>query len=246
MKRTRVLTGAFVAAAMISPAAVVSAGVASAATAPPSKPSTAQLLTLALASADREGSVHWVSVADVGAAKLVITTDAGQSAGYQTNVASEQGQEAMVTERLAGATAYVRGNALGLEVLLNFTAKAAATEAGKWLSVTKGGPDYSLISAGLTVSTTMAELEMGGTVKSAPPVTINGQRTLGLRGATKPYGGAPSVDETLYVAATGTVLPVRAVQTHQGTVNTVNFTKWGETVPRVIPAGAAPIQASWI
>jgi hypothetical protein len=225
---------------------MASAGMASAATATPSKASPAQLLSMALASADHEGSVHWVSVAKVGAAKLVITTDAGRSTGYQTNVVSEQGQEATVTERLVGTTAYVRGNALGLEVELNFTATAAADEAGKWLSVSKGGPDYELIAAGLTVSTTMAELEIAGTVKSAPSVTINGQRTLGLRGATKPIGGAPSVDETLYVTATGTVLPVRAVQTHQGTVNTVNFTNWGETVPRVKPPASTPIKASWL
>ncbi|HTW09968.1 MAG TPA: hypothetical protein VME46_20870 [Acidimicrobiales bacterium] len=223
-----------------------SAGVAGAASSGTAE-SPAGLVKAALAAADAQSSVHWVSKGKVGGASIVITTQAGQSDGYQTYVISEQSASAELAEADVGQTCFVNGDAVGLEAVLNFKSTPAAAEAGKWLSDKPGGPEYQEIAAGLTLSTTMAPLEMQGTVKALPGKTIAGHRVLAVRGNSEPFEGNPSVPETLYVAATGKMLPVEAVQeeSKQLTV-TIDFSRWGSPVQVQAPSGAVAIQKSWI
>jgi hypothetical protein len=202
------------------------------------------LLNLALATADREPSVHWVTtLGDKGHAVGTITTYAGKAVGHQTGLI--QGK-ATITARLVNGWAYATGNALGLQALLDFKAAPAAIEAGKWLFATDAGPDYKRIAIGLTVATSIDDLEMMGTVSSAPAALINGKRALGLRGRTRPYDGSPSVLETLYVSPSATPLPVKAIQSEGSLSETTLFSEWGQPVIATAPHDAVRIKASWL
>lgn len=71
---------------------------------------------------------------------------------------------------------------------------------------------FQRLASGLTVRTVMAPVALAGPLSLLPPTTVLGQRVVGIKGKTATGIRVPAVPEVLYVRASGTPLPVEAVE----------------------------------
>jgi hypothetical protein len=207
--------------------------------------SPALAVAAAISAGESEPSVHWVTTGSSGGTSTTLSTDAGRSSGWQTvtyTAATEGGTEqAELTIELVDGAGYMIGNAEGLYVE-GLTTAESTDEAGKWISIPVSSPIYQPSIDGLTIKTTMKELQMSGAVTAKAPVRINGHRDLGYEGKTKPAQGQPSIPETLYVGSIGSHLPVKVVETGATTV----FSEWGTAISVTKPTGPITLRSSWL
>lgn len=215
----------------------------SAASAAPAMASTspAQAVSAALSGAQKQSSVRWASSVTAKGITNTIVTQAGRSAGSQLITWSEGKNAAYLAIELVSGVGYMTGTAGGLYAE-GFTQTAAVSEAEKWISLTSSSSAYASTVSGLTIATTMEQMQMAGPVTSVPAVTISGHQYPGYKGMTKPFQGGPALDETIYISTTATPLPVKAVQD----TSTVVFGDWGEAIKVSVPKGAVPIQSGWL
>ena len=201
----------------------------------------AQAVSAALSGAERQASVRWASSVTTKGITNSIVTQAGRSAGSQLITWSEGKNAAYLAIELVNGTGYMTGTAGGLYAE-GFTQAAATSEAGKWISLTAASPAYTSTVSGLTIATTMEQMQMSGSVTSVPAVVIVGHSYPGYKGVTKPFEGGAALHETIYVSTTATPLPVKAVQD----TSSVVFGDWGEAISVSVPKGAVPIQSGWL
>ncbi len=210
----------------------------------------AQLLHASLEAAQGEAGVDWVGTSHSSAGSVTLTTKAGRHDGLQSinfRVGSQTGQISII---LVGTMVYLRGNVFGLEQYLGFSNSAAKNEAGRWFSISE--PDASLVTiyetvaAGLTVSTTVAELGMTGPITQTAAKSVAGQHAIGIRGTTLPDSAVPSTPQTLYVKSTGEHLPVEALQTYERQTSSEVLGDWGQAPSVHAPSRAVPLQLSWL
>jgi hypothetical protein len=210
----------------------------------------AQLLDASLKAAQGETGVDWFGTSHNSVGTVTLTTKAGRHDGLQSinfRVGAKTGQISII---LVGTTVYLRGNVFGLEQYLGFSSSAGQKEAGRWFSISE--PDASLVTiyqsvaAGLTVSTTVAELGMTGPITQTAARNVAGQHAIGIRGTTLPNSAIPSTPQVLYVKSTGEHLPVEAVQTYKGQTSSEVLRAWGQAPSVRAPSGAVPLLLSWL
>jgi hypothetical protein len=165
----------------------------------------------------------------------------------RTESISAAGQTADLSTVLVGSTAYLRGNYLGLRSFMDFTDAAAQNEAGHWLFLKQAKPAqarlYEEVAAGLTVPSLVSQLPMFGTLTLEPLRVVHGESVYGVKGEK---GAGSTIEETLYVRATGAHLPVELDYTYKGISVALVFTTWGQPPAVTAPTGAVPVQASWL
>ncbi len=188
-----------------------------------------------------QSSVRWVTTESANGVKVVIISDVGHSKGSQIITWSQGQAQGLLSVVLVKGTAYLIGNGAGL-YLQGFTAAAATKEANKWIAVATTSAAYAPAADGLTVSSALDPLMMGGPVTAVGGTKILGLSTLGFQGTSKPSQGQAGVAEKLYVRSTGAPLPVEVVQNNTTTV----FNNWGEAIKVSVPLGAVAIQATWL
>jgi hypothetical protein len=222
-------------------AGVATAVVASVAPAAPAGASTTPAQAVSAALSGGQSSVRWVSSLTSKGITNTIVTQAGRSKGSQLITWSQGKNSAYLAIELVNGTGYMTGTAGGLYAE-GFTQAAAISEAGKWISLTASSALYTSTVSGLTMATTMEQMQMAGPVASIPAVTIAGHSYPGYKGVTKPFEGGPALHETIYVSTTATPLPVKAVQDS----TTVLFGNWGQAINVSVPKGAVPVQPGWL
>jgi hypothetical protein len=203
--------------------------------------SPAEAVSAALSGAQKQSSVRWASSVTTKGITNTIVTQAGHSSGSQLITWSEGKNAAYLAIELVSDVGYMTGTAGGLYAE-GFTQTAAVSEAGKWISLTSSSSAYASTVSGLTIATTMQQMQMAGPVTSVAAVTIAGHTYPGYKGMTKPFQGGPALTETLYISTTATPLPVKAIQD----TSTVVFGDWGEAIKVSVPKGAVPIQSGWL
>lgn len=201
----------------------------------------AQEVAAALNAGLGQHSVRWTSTESANGIKLGIVSDVGPAAGSQVITWTQGPTEGVLSVVFIHGTAYLIGDPAGLYVQ-GFTSAAATAEANKWIAVKPSSAAYASAAAGLTISSALAPLKMGGSVTTAPGAKILGMATVGFKGTSKPFEGQPRAPEELYLRSSGTPLPVEVVQ--KGT--TTQFDNWGEPIKVTAPLGAVTIQASWL
>jgi hypothetical protein len=174
------------------------------------------------------------------------TTYVGKEAGSQSVTIVKSTGKGSVSVIVVGTTAYFKANTLGLDAV-GFEPSAAQAEAGKWISVTEATETsfYQSVAGGITSASVSAELTMSAPVTELRSRVLR-QNVIELKGTAAP---AAQVDtgtvDSLYVAASGSHLPVELVQSDSGVGSTYMYSHWGQ-VPRVSPPrGAVAYQASW-
>lgn len=203
------------------------------------------LLAASLKAANAQPSVHFVATSTVGTRSITITADAAAATGSQVIVLREDKKTGHVTGRYVGSTVYFRGNTVGLEDYLGMPTTLAPKYSGKWISFGSSTEDYSSIAKSMTISAAVAQISVKAPITGGGHATVGGQAAVGVRGTTTTLSSKGKKGKaTLYVAATGSPLPIRyngtGKQKKQKETGQVTFSKWGETVNPTAPAGAVP------
>lgn len=203
--------------------------------------SAASELKSVLAAGNGQESVHWLSIGSLGSKRVVISTDAGRLSGIQRITFTSNGSTGHVTVELVGGVLYIRGDAMTLEGYMGLKQSEASKVANQWISMRSNVPDYQAVVEGLTISTTISELNMTGPITYGSEQTVDGKSTIVIHGKTFANvgnTGAPSMPQTLYVESHGQPLPVKAIDNYQGSVGTIDFSDWGEVIKVAAPGGS--------
>ena len=202
------------------------------------KPGAAsQILTSAIASAKKAGSVRVTVHFFSGKTTGELVQDSASASAEQT-VAIGQERVSIV---LSKGTVYFSGNTKGLVKYFGLTEAVATTLADKWISASSSDAAFPSLAAGLTLSSALKEVSPTGSVMQGKHRTIDGHTTTSISGT----GPAGVTRVTLFVATHGKALPVEAVGSG-GTAEKVSgeivtFSRWGESVHVPVPSESIPI-----
>ncbi|MFY9782999.1 MAG: hypothetical protein WAK12_05655 [Acidimicrobiales bacterium] len=134
---------------------------------------------------------------------------------------------------------YVRANSAGLSTLYSLSSTDAATYANEWLLLTPSDADYSSIAYATTLVSDFGQVRFAGAVTESGVITYAGRRVRALSGVVPAFDGAPKFGGTLYVTASGKVLPVTFVERDAKASITVSWADWGHRY--VLRAPANPV-----
>jgi hypothetical protein len=195
-----------------------------------------------VAAARAQRSVHWTATEVIGSVALTTGTDAGKTKGVQHVTFAIGKQRAHVKIIVAGGVAYVRGDALGLQLNLSLTTAQAKKYAGAWISIPKLDPAYAPTAAGDTMDTVVSQLAPHGRL-SLISGKLHGIRVIGVRGVSG--SGTKKTAEVLITRAHGKRLPLEQdiVSPGKHAIGHTAFSKWNETVQVTAPASSTPIAA---
>ena len=204
-----------------------------------------QVMRLALSAAKAAGSVHYVLVSHRGGTNETITGDAALAGGQQSVVTGGDHVEAI----LVNGTAYVHGNATGLENVLGLTSAVAGKYEGSWISLVRYDQPYTSIADAVLLDHVLAQVTPSGSLTLVQPGSApQGQRTVvGVRGGLpSPVQGA-SGWSLLDVATSSLTLPTRftgvAGQGSKAVHDQATFSDWGRTFDLSKPTGAIPYES---
>lgn len=209
------------------------------------RPTTGKaLLAAALQAADRQKSVHFVAESSLDGRSVQITASTSATAGTQKIVLRSGKTTGHVTGRLVDKIVYFRGDTFGLEEYLGMPTTLAPKYTGKWISFSPSTQDYKGIEKTMTFSAAMGQISLTGPFSTGTS-TAYGQAAvtvIGTMTTTNTKGKKVKAKGTLYLPATGTLLPIKFVgKEKQGSkveTGTVVFSQWGLKVAPAAPKGA--------
>lgn len=223
-----------------------SAGTASAsarATASP-VPTTARAVERGMLNAVRSGhSVHTDVITVTSSGSVSASMDSTTNGGRQVFTIGKTGH---LTILLIAGVGYVYGNSAALEAYLQVPQELAIQYADQWIAVRAGdklgAARYSDIIAGITLSSVSSELEQNGPLTLRAPVTVGGQRVVGIQSPVAASAQLPSTARSvLYVTDNSLLRPVMSEVTGAGSYKYhLSFSGWGETVHLTAPANPVP------
>jgi hypothetical protein len=221
---------------------IVTAAVAATAAVALAAQSPKTLRASIVAAARAQRSVHWSATEIIGAVAVTTGTDATKTGGVQHVTLAIGKERAHVRIVVTGGVAYVRGDALGLQLNLGLTAAQAKKYAGRWISIPKLDPSYAPTAAGDTMDSVVRELAPHGRL-SLISGKLHGVRVIGVRGISGT--GKKKMAEVLITSAHGQRLPLEEDTLAPGkhAIGHTEFSKWNETVKVTAPASSTPIGA---
>jgi hypothetical protein len=177
------------------------------------------------------GSVHVVTTIQLQGGTATYVNDIAARSGKQVITAAS----AEVTAIAANGIVYVNANQLAMSELFQAPSAAGEKYANKWLFFPSSSQAYKAIVQTLTIGSLLKQVTPTGQTSKLGPSVVRGQSVIGLRGHLP--GG---LFGTLYIADTGSPLPVEEESTTNGDVTTSTFSAWGEPVNAVPPKSAIP------
>jgi hypothetical protein len=193
-----------------------------------------------LAAARSEHSLHWTEHEVLGKALIESSADVNLSSGTQvveTKLGQQSGRVGIV---LVSRTAYVEGDAFGLQANLGLTQAQATKYAGRWISIPKGDAVYAQTASGLTLGSIVRGMTPSGKL-TLYRKTVRGTRIVVVE-ATSGTGTKESL-ESLAAHARGKPLPIEAaaiIPSRQALTH-IYFSKWNEPVTVHPPPHSTPI-----
>ena len=192
--------------------------------------------------------MHYVITSTGNGITTTIVGNVNKTAGTQTVYVSGQAKGTMVIE-LVGQTAYFRGDAAAIEVLVGLTGPAAAAAAGRWISVVPGDAVYQNTAAALTVGSVMSEMALAPPITGGHDSVVGGRRIVQVSGGWVGDGITAKSHATAKLVVTGdaTSLPVSfsgvvpPTATTTRFVNTIVVSGWGEPVHVAPPGSSTPL-----
>lgn len=214
-------------------------------TAPPatigSSTTAKAIMDASLAAARAQKSAHYVATNKVGTRSIQVTTDTSPTTATQQIVIRVGKQRGQMTSRYVGGVVYFRGDDLALEDYLGMPTTLASKYVGQWISFGSSTQDYKAIAKSMQLSTAVTQISLKSPLKGVGASTQGGQSVVGVRGTTTELSSkGKQGTATLYVAATGTPLPVaftgNGKQDKKKETGSVTFSRWGEKVTTTAPA----------
>lgn len=137
--------------------------------------------------------------------------------------------------RVVGPDSYFKGSAQVMAAFFGTTTQAAIADHDRWVHLTKSDRGYSSVTVNVTLSSTLDQIELGGSLKRLPAQTKDGQRVYGIQGSMAGPDGSRFTG-TLWVAMTGARLPVEFDETGPNITRSVQrFMGWGAPVSVTTP-----------
>jgi hypothetical protein len=188
-----------------------------------------------IADANAETSMRYTVHLAGNGKSIVMVTDASRVGGRQViTLTVARKSNTVIVELIAGAL-YVKGDAAILSSYMGLSTATSKQLSNKWFSIPKSNADYATVSQAITISSTMTNVTMNKSVIAGASTTLAGVKVDVLKGKTVPSSLEPTYGETLYVSTSKTPLPVEATQTYQGSIVTLRFGHWDETIHLVVP-----------
>jgi hypothetical protein len=192
----------------------------------------AQMKTV-IADIRSEPSARVTATLSMTGKRLVNTTDVTKVGGRQTIVLTDAGKSNTVVIELVNGGLYVKGDEAILTSYMGFSKATSQQLSNQWFTIPKGNSDYAEVAQGLTLSSIATQLTMNKNVTAAARSGATGLSV--LKGTSVKSALEPSSAETLYFVPTANPLPVRALQTYQGSTSDIEFSRWNETVTLTVP-----------
>jgi hypothetical protein len=208
-----------------------------------SRPSTAKQLVAAVeAAAKAQTSVHFLAKSSLEGRTVTITASTSATNGTQVIVLHNGKSVGHMSGRLVNKIVYFKGDTYGLEEYLGMPATLAPKYSEKWIFFSPATKDYSAIEKSMTLDAAVSQISLSGPYATGTS-TVAGQAAETVTGTTASLSSKGNKGKaTLYVAASGTPLPIRYVgkgkQKKQKETGTVTFSNWGKKVNPVTPQGA--------
>jgi len=193
-----------------------------------------------LATAKAQQSVHYATRSVAGNARLTLTGDVAAADGRQ-QVSMKVGKvTGHATILVLDRTAYVQGNANGLQFLLGLTKAQASSYAGQWISIPKGDKHYNPTAGAVTLGSFLQGIAPHGRL-AALKGKLRGKRVIGIR-ATSGKGKKKEL-QVLAAPASGKPLPLEEDELSPGRayISHTAMSKWNEPVQVQAPANPVPI-----
>lgn len=204
-----------------------------------------QVVRLALRAAKAAGSVHYVLVSHRGGTSETISGDAGLASGRQSVMSGGDRVQAL----LVNGTAYVHGNAAGLENVLGLTSAVAGKYEQSWISLVRYDQPYASIVDAVLLDHVLAQVTPSGSLTLVQPGSARpGQGTaVGVRGGLpSPVQGA-SGWSSLDVSTSSPTVPTRftgvAGRGAKAVQDQATFSDWGRSLDLSVPAGTIPYES---
>jgi hypothetical protein len=190
--------------------------------------------------------VKWYETVTAGGATFKIQCNSGRVDGLRTETVSDGPAVGYINEILDGPKVYIQGNNLGLLSLMQFTGAAAASQTGRWISISENNQTqaalYLELSSGMTVTSIISQAAMAGNMTMTRS-TMRGQPVFKIVGSKSVE---TSVTETMYVQSQGTPLPVEITTNYSGMNAIMTFNTWGHRPAVTAPAHSVPLNVSWM
>jgi hypothetical protein len=213
------------------------ASVVSATSPTSSTPSASTLLEQAVQNAEMSGWVHEVSVASGSGHKFSMVNDIGTREGRQVIISDG----AHATVLVVAGNAYIYGNDAAIAKYFEISTTDPQKFANQWLELTPQNPDFSTVSAAVTLSSDFRQVAIPGALHEGQPVEVDGHKVRPISGHIPATSQAPAATATIYVTTKGTVLPVEYRIVAKGIKSTTSWTQWGRAVQIAVPPSSTPL-----
>jgi hypothetical protein len=158
--------------------------------------------------------------------------DIGSAEGRQVIVAN--GAHAQVI--VLNSNAYIYGDVNAIAHYFEISSSDPQKYANQWLNLSASSPGYSTVSAAVTLDSDFGHLNMPKHLTVGKTVTMGGHKLEAIGGHIAASSQHPAVTVTLYVTASGEVLPVKYVVSGKGLHSTTIWSQWGAGVTLSAPS----------
>ena len=192
-----------------------------------------------LNAANAQQSVHYVTTQAIGNALITLKGDVEAADGIQHITLKVGKRTGHLTILALDQTAYMQGDALGLEA--QGLTKAQATKySGQWISVPKGDKLYGPTVDDVTLGSAIKNITPRGKLTAATR-KVHGTRIVAVRGISGT--GKKKVIRVLAAKAKGKRLPLEEDEINLGQqyLSHTLLSKWNESVTVQAPASSTPI-----
>jgi len=192
----------------------------------------ATIVRAAQAYASRRGWAHIDLQFNMSAKTLVFSQDSGPDTGRQTVTIGTEHATVLLVDHVA----YVNANAGALADYFGL-APSSASFAGKWIAIKPSDAAYATVAAGVSLADALKQIAIDPPFVKPKPTTIDGERAISVSGTVPTTRGA-SEPATLYVPASGEILPLAFDFSDPGATDRATFSAWGKKVALTAPANA--------
>lgn len=197
--------------------------------------------SLAVANATAAGWVHETNR----------STGSGQTVSMVNDIGSDQGRQvidsdgAQSTALVLNGMAYIQGDAKAITSYFQIPTADPQKLAGQWISIRPTDQSYAAVSASVTLQSDFQNFQslMSGPFTAGTQTVVDGLRVVPISGHVSGPTKGSTVPATLFVTASGKVLPVKFQASNKDASITTQWTDWGHAVALVPPPTSVPISS---
>ena len=197
------------------------------------------MVSLALTNATSAGWVHETNRTTGSGHQVSMVNDIGTDQGRQVIDSDGAHSTALV---LAG-TAYIQGDAAAVSNYFQIPTPDPQKLAGQWISIRPTDQSYSAVSASVTLQSDFQNFQnlFLGPFKAGAQTTVDGLRVVPISGHVQGSTTGSTVPATLFVTASGKLLPVSFQASNSQASITSQWTNWGQAVALAAPVTSIPM-----